>query len=124
MGPARSRPPARRRVMRFPYAGYTIRGTVPNSKALVFRPMVPVRVIGPTGDRDVFGRVDSGADDTMLPAAVAGAIGVTGLTPAVAIGGIGGNVLASFGTVDLEISDGQTVYRWQAYVGFCSHTLP
>jgi hypothetical protein len=37
--------------MRFPYTRYTVQGTMPNAIVLVFRPMVPVRVISPVGDR-------------------------------------------------------------------------
>jgi hypothetical protein len=89
--------------------------------------MVAVRVIGPAGDRDLLARVDSGADDTMFPHGLVGALGVTGLTAPtspVPIIGISGAVPVQFGTVDLEIGDGQTVYRWSAYVGFYPHHMP
>jgi hypothetical protein len=86
--------------------------------------MVPVRVIGPSGDRDVLGRADSGSDDTLLPQQLAVALGVTSLTDPVPMGGVGGGNFARFGTVDLEIGDGKTVYRWSAYVGFSPHPLP
>jgi hypothetical protein len=97
--------------MRFPYRRYTVQGTMPNAVALVFRPMVPVRVISSVGDRDVLCRADTGADDTLLPRDLVPALGITGLSPPVSVGGIGGNLLAEFGAIDLEISDGQTNYR-------------
>ena len=109
--------------MRFPYRGYTVRGTTPSAITLVFRPMVPVRVISPGGDRDVLCRADTGADDTLLPHDLVAALGITGLSPPVNIGGIGGTIFAHFGTVDLEISDGQTTYQWGAHVGFHANSL-
>jgi hypothetical protein len=86
--------------------------------------MVNVRVIGPAGDRDVFGRVDTGADDTLIPDHFAAALGVVHLTDPVPIIGIGGGATARFGAVDLEVSDGQTSYRWSAWVGFSSAPPP
>jgi hypothetical protein len=109
--------------MRFPYGRYTVQGTMPNAITLVFRPMVAVRVISPRGDRAVLCRVDTGADDTLLPHDIVKALGITGLSPPVNIGGIGGSISAEFGTVDLEISDGRTAYRWRARVGFHSSRL-
>jgi hypothetical protein len=110
--------------MRFPYTRYPVQGTTPNAVALSLRPMITVRVIGPAGDDDVFGRVDSGADDTLLPDYLIARLGVAGLSGYVVIGGIGGATLARFGTVDLEIGQGQTSSRWSARVGFYSHPVP
>ena len=104
--------------MLFPYTQDSIPGTRPNSYVQVFRPLVKVRVIGPSGDYDILTWVDTGADDTVLLSGIPQAIGVTGLSSPVLIDGIGGKVAVRFGTVDLEIGDGQTVYRWSAYVGF------
>ncbi len=111
--------------MRFPYTRYTVQGTAPNSYALSFRPMITVRTIGPAGDVAVFGRVDSGADDTLLPDALIPILGVANnLSIAIPIGGIGGAVLARYGTVDLEIIQGSASSRWAAYVGSSSHRAP
>lgn len=110
--------------MRFPYDKYSVRGTTPNAWALAFRPMVPVRVIGPADDRDLFGPADTGADDTLLPDHLATALGVVGLTAPVPIEGIGGGAFARFGVVDLELTDGRTTVRWAARVGFSTHPRP
>jgi hypothetical protein len=110
--------------MRFPYSRYTVQGTQPNTVALAFRPMVNVWVIGPTGNRDVFGRVDTGCDDTLIPQSFATALGVIQLTNPVLISGLGGGSTAQFGAVDLEISDGQSSYRWSAWMGFSSTPTP
>jgi hypothetical protein len=110
--------------MRFPYTRYTVQGTIPNAYALSLRPMIAVRVTGPAGDDDVFGRVDSGADDTMLPDYLVARLGVAGLSGPVVIGGIGGAILARFGSVDLEILRGQSSCCWSARVGFYPHPVP
>jgi hypothetical protein len=52
--------------VRFPYTRFNVRGTRANSRALVLRPMVDVRVIGPAGKDIVTALVDSGSDDTLL----------------------------------------------------------
>ena len=98
--------------MRFPYTRYTVQGTAQNSFAPSFRPMIIVRVIGPIGADDILGRVDSGADDTLLPDYLIPALGVANLSMSIPIGGIGGAVFASYGTVDLEIVQGQASFRW------------
>jgi hypothetical protein len=43
--------------MRFPYQGYPVRGTGSSLYTMVWRPVIPVRVIGPTGDVDLSGLV-------------------------------------------------------------------
>jgi hypothetical protein len=110
--------------MRFPYTRFTVQGTIPNSTVLSLRPMITVRVTGPLGNIDYFGRIDSGADDTLLPEYLVASLGITGLSGPVVIGGIGGATLARFGTVDLEISQGQASVKWSARVGFSSHNAP
>jgi hypothetical protein len=110
--------------MRFPYARYTVQGTAPNAYALVLRPMIVVRVLGPRGHDDVFGRVDTGADDTLLPDHLIATLGVTGLHGHAAIAGIGGAALARFGIVDLSIGHGPDSFRWSAFVGFSPHPVP
>jgi hypothetical protein len=91
---------------------------------LFSRPMINVRVIGPAGDDNIFGRVDSGADDTLLPDYLIATLGVIGLSMPIPIGGIGGAALARYGTVDLEIGQKRASFRWAAYVGFYPHNVP
>ncbi len=107
--------------MRFRYHRYRLLGAPPG--AILFRPMVVVRVIGPTGDWDELGRVDTGADETVIPNHIATAVGVVDVSDPVLISGIGGGAVARFGAVDLEISDGQTSYRWSASVAFSTSPL-
>ena len=102
--------------MRFP-----VQGTHPNSTVLSIRPMLELRVTGPAGTFDIFGRVDSGADDTLLPERLVAILGITDLSGPLVICGVGGAMLVRYGTVDLDIYQGQASFRWAARVGFSSH---
>ncbi len=92
--------------MRFPYQRYTVAG-IGSHLTMVWRPALLVRVIGPAGDDTVFGRVDTGADDTLLPDFLIAPLGVALDPAAVAtIEGIdGGTVPVRYGAVDLELAD-------------------
>lgn len=54
--------------MRFPYQGYPVRGIGAAYQTLVYRPTVPIRILGPGGEAVAYGLLDTGADDTLLPA--------------------------------------------------------
>ncbi len=58
--------PTRRPV--YPLGGVSVR----------FRPMVALRVAGPSGSRILDASLDSGSDDTLLPAHLAGRLGPAG----------------------------------------------
>ena len=105
--------------MRFPYQRYTVAG-IGSHLTMVWRPALLVRVIGPAGDDAVFGRVDTGADDTLLPDFLIAPLGVALDPGAVAtLAGLdGGTVPVRYGAVDLELADATSSFRWNALVGF------
>jgi hypothetical protein len=91
---------------------------------MVYRPMVPIRVIGPGGSYELLGLADSGADDVLLPEFLIERLGIT-IEPSdrIVISGITGEAtLAQYGTVDLELARGARPYRWSALVGFYGRT--
>ncbi len=105
--------------MRFRYQRYPVRGTGPNYLAVVNRPVVPVRVIGPSGADDVPGLADTGADDTILPDFLIASLGIA-IDPSdvgVIEGIEGGTFSVQYASVDLELSDPSGTYRWNARVG-------
>src|SRR3954452_3400620 len=116
MGAPDPRPADRPRSMRFPYQSYLVRGIGTTRYAMVHRPVISIRVIGPDGDDNLMGLVDTGADETLLPDYLIGLLGVILASgdQAVIVGIDGGTVLVRYGTVDLELPD----YRWSARVGF------
>jgi hypothetical protein len=82
--------------------------------------MVPIRIIGPAGSRELVGLADSGADDILLPESLIERLGVI-IRPddRAAIAGITGEAtVARYGTVALELARGGRPYRWSAQVGF------
>jgi hypothetical protein len=106
--------------MKFPYQGYPVRSIGTTRLALVYRPVAPIRIIGPTGDVSAYGLLDTGADDTLLPDSFLIPLGVV-IDPKsrATIAGIGGAIItADFATVDLEFRKGKSAYRWAATVGF------
>ena len=55
--------------MRFSYRAFEVWPTPARPHvSVIYRPMVPVHVIGPKGESAVLGLVDTGADETLLPA--------------------------------------------------------
>jgi hypothetical protein len=107
--------------MRFPYR--ELRDSPPpggSEGAVSTIPMIQARVIGLTGSETVYGVLDTGAEDTLIPDRLIGRIGVH-LKP----GDVGdfrtadGRLFeAAYGTVDLEIERGRKLYRWRARVAF------
>lgn len=105
--------------MRFPYQNYPVPG-IGRPNAIVRRPKVWIRAIGPIGDFSFYGLVDTGADDILLPDRFGQAMGVV-IQPNMhaPVGGIiGAGMVARFGMIDLELRRGGTVYRWSALAGF------
>ena len=107
-------------MIRFPYQSFPVKGTRGAKYDIVYRPMIPIRAMGPAGDDDLRALVDTGADDTLLPASLIDLLGVA-LRPgdqAVIVGIEGSTTVVRYGTVDLEIPEAGGGYRWSARVGF------
>ena len=66
--------------LKFPYQGYPVRGIGTTYQTLVYRPMVPIRILGPGGEALAYGLLDTGADDTLLPAYLIGPLGLVAHT--------------------------------------------
>jgi len=106
--------------MRFSYKPYSVQPTPASSDLEVYRPSLKVRVIGLGGHVEIWGLLDTGADECILPIGIIPAIGVAQRT-----GEIG--VVQDFarrprtvnyGTVDLEVWLKNQPYRWHAKVAF------
>lgn len=106
--------------MRFPYLRYERAATSAGIAAsAVYRPVVPCRLRGATGEISLFGLVDTGSDTTLLPLFVAERIGVTLDEETGKYRGVGGQVVTvSYGVVQLEIDDGAESLAWSARVAF------
>lgn len=113
-------------MLRFPHLEEPLSGpsppTLPQGAILRYRPLIPVRIMGPTGTSRSFLRalVDSGADETIFPYDVAKVLGVT-LHSATghAMRWQGKQFALRYGNVELElIDDSGAMLRWPATVAF------
>lgn len=106
--------------MRFGYQSYPVKGVGGSHVVVVFRPMVQVLIAGPAGEVVVFGLVDTGADETLVPDRFMPSLGVVA-TPGEhatirAVGG--GSVPVTFGTVNFTLSTRRARHQWAARVAF------
>jgi hypothetical protein len=104
--------------MNVPYTCYEIEPT-PSQPGVteIYRPVIPFRVIGPAAAAVFYGLLDSGADETMLPQALADLVGIvldpsqtgTALTAS-------GEMAVTYADVTFEIGQGRGKRRWRATV--------
>lgn len=112
--------------MRFAYLASISRSPVDGEPDLVQRPEVPIRIIGPNLSSTHYGLVDTGADNTILPARLLAELGVT----AVATSGpgvdafAGSNVPVSAAEVTFQLSDGDDQLSWTTDVLCCHFARP
>jgi len=102
----------------FPYGQYEVApSTADPDLTVVFRPVIPVRVIGPAGAAAFYGLLDTGADQTVLPKALADLIGVTG-NPARAatLLSASGEMSVTYTNVAFELGRGRGKVYWSATV--------
>jgi hypothetical protein len=109
--------------MRIRYTPYTVRTAVPalGGATLVLRPLLALRITGPSGSRLRDGILDTGADETIVDPSVAPLIGVdSSQAPEREIHLIGrGRIRCRYAPVQLRISDGiAETYEWDTVVGF------
>jgi len=109
-------------MLRFPYARTTLRRPAPTlaGAAARHRPFLLVGVTGPAGAVGRQFRLDSGADDTILPQSFASALGLdlTNAPLAEAESASGAVVQYPCSLVKLRISDGVEYCEWDAVIGF------
>ena len=91
------------------------------------RPVIAVRVTGPTRTRLLDGLLDTGSDDTVFEEGLAAALGID-LRDAdereVGLVGRSKPVRCRYADVKLQVTDGvHETYQWDATVGFVSTTL-
>lgn len=106
--------------MKFGYVQLSVEATPACPNGVTYRPYIPLEVHGPTGKAVVIALVDTGADETILPAFLLREIGAKYEGGAQAqFRGVGGHlVTVNYSQVDLAIDHGEGFYRWPAKVGF------
>jgi len=108
--------------MRFPYRRFRARQPVLalGGRAERPRPHVLATLIGPTASSVEDAFLDSCADDTVFPDAVARDIGIDlSNAPTGEAAGIGSSsTTIRYAKVELRLTDGKEFRRWRAWVGF------
>jgi hypothetical protein len=92
-----------------------------------YRPLMPVRLTGPSNTRVRDGLLDTGADDTVFEESLAGLLGVDLQQAEERLVGLAGRpqpVRCRYAPVLLRITDGvQETYEWTAVVAFVAGRL-
>jgi hypothetical protein len=108
--------------MRFPYLAHRVgRPVYPLGGALVRHyPVLSVTLTGPAGSYPKDALVDSAADDTIFPLAIAEKVGIdlSGAPTGGAQPVGGGSLVYRYAQVTLGVSDGRETCEWSAIVGF------
>ena len=89
--------------MIFPYRLYEVLPTPENDAGLLYRPVIPVQVVGDlSGHQSILGLVDTGSDVTVLPSFLLPLIGLKKTHERARFRGAGGQlVTASYASVEL-----------------------
>ena len=105
----------------YPYQKYPRRAIGSDKTELVYRPIVPINLVGGPEATIAYALVDTGADNTLMPLKLAELAGIdlTSVTPDT-IGGIDGAPIAVFYVkIYIEIAHiKMPTLRWPALVGF------
>jgi predicted aspartyl protease len=107
--------------MKFSYQRYVVTPSAAVRTGVLYRPEVPLRVIGPDGEAYLYALLDTGADTTLLPLSVAEAVGATIDDEAMQVTGVGGEQFSvDVGKMQFELIQGEEQMRWTAAVGLMS----
>lgn len=105
--------------MIFPYWPYAVEPHPAEAHAtVIYRPTIPVWLIGTASKALFYGLLDTGADDTVVAGSMADLVGIAVDSEHIsAILSASGPMPVAYGTVQLEVRQGKERYRWRARVG-------
>lgn len=106
--------------MRFAYRQYEVAPTPSLPDGILYRPEIPVRVIGRAGSELLLALADTGADLTLLPLSTADKVQAKiNKAKRWRVAGIGDSEIEiELGEVKLQIGTGKWSIDWRAKVGF------
>ena len=105
--------------MRFPFQDYEVPASPIDGTTVIYRPEIPVHLIGETRDLYLMGLLETGADGVVISRAVAQDIGIPLADgPSWSLGGLGNHRHeAMLGHVDVEMQEGSDSACWKMPVG-------
>ena len=113
--------------LRFPYLPLSTRQPVPalGGAQVRYRPILSVRLFGPSGSRLFDGCLDCASDDTVFPQTLAQTLGIdlTGAPKGESRPVDGVAISYLYARIRLRISDGWEQCEWEAMVGFANLQL-
>lgn len=110
--------------MKFRYGRYEVDPTPAQpGVTVVYRPVIPLRLIGQSGGATFYGLLDTGADETLIPAAMAELVGLA-VDPAQTsiVLSASGEMRVRYGEVTIEAGQGKVLHRWRTTVGVVEQT--
>ena len=112
--------------MKFPYAQCLVDPSPTVPSGILYRPEIPLRVLGAAGAVDLCAQVDPGSDDTLLSLSLGRLIGARiDRAQSWNVEGIGGQAVAVIlGEVEFELTDGKQTFRWSAKIGLVDFADP
>jgi hypothetical protein len=112
--------------MKFPYRRCYVDPSPTAPSGILYRPEMPLQIIGGAGAVDLCALVDPGSDDTLMPLNLGRKIGaVVDATQSWKMEGIGGQAVpVILGEVVLALTDGNQTFRWPAKVGLVDFADP
>lgn len=105
--------------MKFPFQDYEIPASPIDGATVIYRPEIPLHLIGNNGDLFLMGLLDTGADGVVMSRAVANDVGVS-LSEGTRwmLGGLGNHRHeATLGHVEVELVAGDESTCWKMPVG-------
>jgi predicted aspartyl protease len=90
-------------------------------RTILYRPVIPVRFLGPKASRDFYALLDTGADESYITESLAAKIGVIPLSDETSvIHSASGGLLAIYGSITVEVADDEEVYSFNIPIGIVS----
>ena len=112
--------------MRFPYQRYEVHPSTSLPEGVLYRPELPIRVIGSAGHVSLLALADTGIDETLLPRSVGELVGAAiDETQSWSVAGFGGQqVDVVLAEVEFELVSRRNGHRWRAKVGLVDFPNP
>jgi predicted aspartyl protease len=105
--------------VKFVYTGYEVNPSpAAPDRTILYRPVIPVRFIGPKASRDVYALLDTGADESYITESMAERLGVIPLSRTTStIQSASGELSVVYGHITAEVADDEEAYSLTVPVG-------